>query len=293
MLSKKPFKSPSTDSSNSESQENNQSKQQLQTSNCLEKDSIQKAPCDSLSVPSNNRQFIRHQLSATEEEHSSDDEESLILRKKLNSKTKKDLHPLPKKSTDSISEKPPRGSIPSKSHNFDPFTSDMTGTNNNSTTTPSNPTPSSPQKSIHNRFAGAHASFRIAHASFRIFVYVCYRNNMVLKKLENLISIPSLRFSRSDSEIIIMPEDTNSTTDLPPVSHHEFGHNKSTDHFTQQFAPLPKQGSLKSKKESEGGFFSPKRTFKMAHASFRNRIHREMYGLETVCFIFKILNKKI
>ncbi|CEF62828.1 Hypothetical protein SRAE_1000109600 [Strongyloides ratti] len=100
--------------------------------------------------------------------------------------------------------------------------------------------------------------------------------------LEKGHSIPSLKFSFSDSDIITMPEESNTINDLPPVSHHEFGHNKSTDHFTQQFAPLPKHGSVKSKGENEGSFFSPKKTFKMAHASFRNRIHREMYGLETV-----------
>uniref|UniRef100_A0A0K0EZX1 Uncharacterized protein n=1 Tax=Strongyloides venezuelensis TaxID=75913 RepID=A0A0K0EZX1_STRVS len=343
MLSNKPLKSPSTDSSNSESQENNSSKQQSQTTNCFDKSIIQTAPCDNLSVPSNNRQFIRHQLSATEEEHSSDDEESLVLRKKLNSKTKKDLHPLPKKSIDSISEKPPRGSIPSKSHDIGTLSSDMTGTNNNSTTSPSNPTPSSPQRSIHNRFAGAHASFRIRmlqeqhgvkktgeptgvkapvsrktswsmetpdsktikqkyffsskNATLNLEKMLHHRNlssshllpptqpiikDCHAKMKKKCLSIPSINFSLSDSEIVIMPEDNNSTTDLPPVSHHEFGHNKSTDHFTQQFAPLPKHGSVKSKGESEGGFFSPKRTFKMAHASFRNRIHREMYGLETV-----------
>uniref|UniRef100_A0A0N4ZTS1 Uncharacterized protein n=1 Tax=Parastrongyloides trichosuri TaxID=131310 RepID=A0A0N4ZTS1_PARTI len=99
--------------------------------------------------------------------------------------------------------------------------------------------------------------------------------------VEKGLSIPSLKVSLSDSDIITMPEEI--PINLPPLSHHEFGHNKSTDHFTQQFAPLPtKHGSVKNKGEHEGGFFSPKRTFKMAHASFRNRIHREMYGLETV-----------
>lgn len=90
MLSNKPSEGSSTDSSNSETPENNLPKKIIQNTNCLEKEITQRPPCDSLHLPSNNRQFIRHQLSATEEEHSSDDEESLVLRKKLSTKTKKD-----------------------------------------------------------------------------------------------------------------------------------------------------------------------------------------------------------
>uniref|UniRef100_A0A0K0ELX0 Uncharacterized protein n=1 Tax=Strongyloides stercoralis TaxID=6248 RepID=A0A0K0ELX0_STRER len=161
MLSNKPSQGSSTDSSNSESLEYNLSKKIKQNINCLEKEIVQRPPCDSLSLPSNNRQFIRHQLSATEEEHSSDDEESLVLRKKLSSKTKKDIHPLFKKIKECNFDKPPIGSsLRLSSNSIDSSTIEMSSTGNNTTST-TNPIPASPQKSIHNRFAGAHASFRI------------------------------------------------------------------------------------------------------------------------------------
>uniref|UniRef100_A0A0N4ZTS2 Uncharacterized protein n=1 Tax=Parastrongyloides trichosuri TaxID=131310 RepID=A0A0N4ZTS2_PARTI len=194
MPSNKPSQESSTDSNTSEVHDIG-TKKLPQQNICTEKESVP-GPIttnitDNLSLPLPSRQFIRHQLSATEEEHSSDDEESLILRKKIAAKTKKEIKPISQKSSDSLSIKPPKGNLLRPiTQNIETLSQDMTSTVN-SGTTPANPSPTTPQKSIHNRFAGAHASFRIRmlqeqHGVKKVGEPVSYYNIYFIKFKNNI-----------------------------------------------------------------------------------------------------------
>uniref|UniRef100_A0AC35TPT1 Uncharacterized protein n=1 Tax=Rhabditophanes sp. KR3021 TaxID=114890 RepID=A0AC35TPT1_9BILA len=91
--------------------------------------------------------------------------------------------------------------------------------------------------------------------------------------IEKGLEVPSLNFSFSESELNMPDPALTLFHEIP----HSPSTNKSSDHFQQQFAPLPRRSSHNS-----GITSLPKKTFQMAHASFRNRIDREMHGFETV-----------